>query len=66
MPHQFHSDAEEGLGPRVASLSLGSAAHMHFRLHKKHREDGGSGKVPNSMTLFLRHVGRLVYLSAAI
>jgi len=27
----FHSDSERGLGPTVASLSLGSAAVMHFR-----------------------------------
>lgn len=53
---QFHSDAEAGLGPRVASLSLGSAAYMHFRLHKKYRTDGGTGNVRNSLTLFLRHV----------
>ena len=54
--HQFHSDAEDGLGPRVASLSLGSSAHMHFRLLKKYRKDTGGGKKCNALTLFLRHV----------
>ncbi|KAG6332387.1 hypothetical protein ID866_6707 [Astraeus odoratus] len=27
----FHSDSEKGLGPVVASLSLGSPAYIHFR-----------------------------------
>ena len=35
-PSQFHSDAEVGLGPLVASLSLGSPALMHFRMAAKH------------------------------
>lgn len=56
---QFHSDAERGLGPRVASLSLGSSAYMHFRVLKKYREDKSSGANQNVLTLFLRHVRHL-------
>jgi hypothetical protein len=29
----YHSDAEVGLGPVVAGLSLGAPAEMHFRVH---------------------------------
>jgi hypothetical protein len=51
---QFHSDSERGLGPIVASLSLGSAAVMHFRVHADVRQEGeGTG---NALTLTLRHV----------
>lgn len=56
---QFHSDAERGLGPRVASLSLGSSAYMHFRVLKKYRDDKSSGASQNILTLFLRHVRRV-------
>jgi hypothetical protein len=35
MDLQFHSDAEEGLGPVVAGLSLGASAVMHFRFVSK-------------------------------
>ncbi|KAI9067410.1 hypothetical protein FKP32DRAFT_1563809 [Trametes sanguinea] len=62
----FHSDAERGLGPRVASLSLGSSAHMHFRLLKKHRTDKGSGSNVNALTLFLRHGDVLIMDGAEI
>ena len=55
---QFHSDSEPGLGPVVASLSLGSAAIMHFRLHARYRKDG-EGK-ENALTLTLRHVSDVV------
>ena len=41
-PVQFHSHSEVGLGPRVASLSLGAPAYMHFRLLKKYRDDKGT------------------------
>lgn len=51
---QFHSDSEKELGPIVASLSLGSAALMHFRLHVN-TEDPGS-KSTLALTLVLRHV----------
>ena len=36
---QFHSDSERGLGPVVASLSLGAAAYMYFRLHARYAAD---------------------------
>ncbi|KAI0655889.1 hypothetical protein C8Q70DRAFT_922757 [Cubamyces menziesii] len=62
----FHSDAERGLGPRVASLSLGSSAYMHFRLLKKYRTDKGSGASQNAMTLFLRHGDVLIMDGAGI
>ena len=44
---KFHSDSERGLGPLVASLSLGSPALMHFR----HKSTQGT-----ALTLILRHV----------
>ncbi|KAI0335001.1 hypothetical protein GY45DRAFT_1420691 [Cubamyces sp. BRFM 1775] len=62
----FHSDAERGLGPRVASLSLGSSAYMHFRLLKKYRANKGSGASQNAMTLFLRHGDVLIMDGAGI
>lgn len=48
----YHTDNEKGLGPIIASLSLGSTALMHFRLRnpttsKKHH--------PKSLTLVLNH-----------
>ncbi|KAF7980743.1 hypothetical protein HWV62_36767 [Athelia sp. TMB] len=55
----FHSDSERGLGPVVASLSLGSAAHMHFRPHARLAE----GK-ENALTLILRH-GDVVVMEGA-
>ncbi|KAF7976824.1 hypothetical protein HWV62_5506 [Athelia sp. TMB] len=55
----FHSDSERGLGPVVASLSLGSAAHMHFRSHARLAE----GK-ENALTLILRH-GDVVVMEGA-
>ncbi|CCL99096.1 uncharacterized protein FIBRA_01110 [Fibroporia radiculosa] len=51
----FHSDSERGLGPTVASLSLGSAAYMHFRLHAQYSDDLGKGSSRNALTLYLRH-----------
>ncbi|KAI5890533.1 uncharacterized protein SCHCODRAFT_02632122 [Schizophyllum commune H4-8] len=41
----FHSDAEAGLGPLVAGLSLGAPAFMHFRRVPKTKEalDGQKG-----------------------
>ncbi|KAK4989822.1 hypothetical protein LTR50_002998 [Elasticomyces elasticus] len=33
---KYHTDDEVGLGPTVASLSLGSAAEMTFRMGEKH------------------------------
>lgn len=51
---QFHSDSEKGLGPTVASLSLGSAALMHFRRHVD--MENPKAKSPYALTLVLRHV----------
>ncbi|KAH7925520.1 hypothetical protein BV22DRAFT_1033889 [Leucogyrophana mollusca] len=45
----FHSDSEKGLGPTVASLSLGSTAFMHFRAH------GATKQTQHDLTLILRH-----------
>ncbi|KAK5123745.1 hypothetical protein LTR85_002381 [Meristemomyces frigidus] len=33
---EYHDDGEEGLGPRIATLSLGGKAKMHLRLKAKH------------------------------
>ncbi|KAK0353652.1 hypothetical protein LTR59_011010 [Friedmanniomyces endolithicus] len=33
---EYHDDGEEGLGPTIASLSLGGTAKMHLRLKTKH------------------------------
>ncbi|KAF8556398.1 hypothetical protein OG21DRAFT_1483158 [Imleria badia] len=49
----FHSDSEKGLGPTVASLSLGSAALMHFRPHVN--MDNPKSKSTYALTLVLRH-----------
>ncbi|KAG2043695.1 hypothetical protein BDR03DRAFT_851560 [Suillus americanus] len=49
----FHSDSEHGLGPVVASLSLGSAAFMHFRARATPKEPKHSSS--NVLTLILRH-----------
>ncbi|KAI8993885.1 hypothetical protein BD414DRAFT_480733 [Trametes punicea] len=62
----FHSDSERGLGPRVASLSLGSAAFMHFRLHRKYSAEKGSSSNPPALSLFLRHGDVLIMDGAAI
>ncbi|KAH9961252.1 hypothetical protein BC827DRAFT_1203467 [Russula dissimulans] len=60
----FHSDSERGLGPVVASLSLGSAAEMHFRLHSKYTETGSHRKVV--MSLVLRHGDVLIMEGAGV
>ncbi|EJF65534.1 hypothetical protein BD309DRAFT_1050715 [Dichomitus squalens] len=62
----FHSDAEDGLGPRVASLSLGSSAVMHFRPLKKYRKDTGGGMKCNALTLQLHHGDVLIMDGAQI
>ncbi|KAG1776986.1 hypothetical protein EV702DRAFT_1104717 [Suillus placidus] len=49
----FHSDSEHGLGPVVASLSLGSAAFMHFRARATSKEAKHASS--NALTLILRH-----------
>jgi hypothetical protein len=41
----------------VASLSLGSVAEMHFRLHSKYLDTEGHRKV--AMSILLRHVGAI-------
>lgn len=51
---QFHSDSEKGLGPIVASLSLGSAALMHFRPHVN--MENPKAKSTHALSLVLRHV----------
>lgn len=33
---EYHDDGEEGLGPRIATLSLGGKAQMHMRMKAKH------------------------------
>ncbi|KAH7916571.1 2OG-Fe(II) oxygenase superfamily-domain-containing protein [Hygrophoropsis aurantiaca] len=47
----FHSDSEKGLGPTVASLSLGSTAFMHFRAY----DTATKGQPLHDLTLILRH-----------
>ena len=53
-PLQFHSDAEVGLGPLVAGLSLGSPALMHFRIVARH--DPLYERRGVLLTVVLRHV----------
>lgn len=38
---QYHDDGEKDLGPDIASLSLGGAATMHFRMKAKHWQPKG-------------------------
>ncbi|KAK3722944.1 hypothetical protein LTR37_002089 [Vermiconidia calcicola] len=33
---EYHDDGEQGLGPRIATLSLGGRAKMHMRMKMKH------------------------------
>ena len=33
---EYHDDGESGLGPRIATLSLGGRAKMHMRIKSKH------------------------------
>jgi ssDNA-binding Zn-finger/Zn-ribbon topoisomerase 1 len=33
---EYHDDGEKGLGPRIATLSLGASARMHLRMKHKH------------------------------
>ncbi|EMC93794.1 hypothetical protein BAUCODRAFT_36249 [Baudoinia panamericana UAMH 10762] len=33
---EYHDEGEEGLGPRIATLSLGGKAKMHMRMKAKH------------------------------
>ncbi|KAN0134053.1 hypothetical protein V8E53_008271 [Lactarius tabidus] len=60
----FHSDSERGLGPVIASLSLGCVAEMHFRLHSKYTISDGPRKV--AMSLILRHGDVLVMEGAGV
>ena len=54
---KFHSDAEKGLGPNVASLSLGASAHMYFRLHSQYAAtELPPGSSRSVLQLYLRHV----------
>lgn len=58
----FHSDAEDGLGPLVAGLSLGAPAEMHFRVHAsiKQEGDGNSSatRVKKTRAAFIKFVLR--------
>ena len=56
---QFHADAEKGLGPVVASLSLGSTSHMHFRRSKFDITQEDVPKLTGVLTLVLKHVSPL-------
>ncbi|OCB90685.1 hypothetical protein A7U60_g2120 [Sanghuangporus baumii] len=47
----YHTDDEKGLGPVVASLSLGSVAHMHFR----HRRTATNASIEKQLSVVLRH-----------
>ncbi|KAF4599529.1 hypothetical protein EYR40_006623 [Pleurotus pulmonarius] len=49
----FHSDAEKGLGPVVAGLSLGAPALMHFRPCSRFEPD--INKRGTILSLILRH-----------
>ncbi|KZT10706.1 uncharacterized protein LAESUDRAFT_721073 [Laetiporus sulphureus 93-53] len=62
----FHTDNEVGLGPTVASLSLGSCAKMHFRLLSRYTEGTGNGLSRNALTLCLRHGDILVMEGAGV
>lgn len=53
---QFHADAEKGLGPVVASLSLGSTSHMYFRRSKHDLTDDDVPKGYGILTMVLKHV----------
>lgn len=74
MLYEFHSDAEKGLGPIVAGLSLGSPAKMIFRVRKKYFDSSTlpmTGKrprknSPHALTLFLQHGDICVMEGAAI
>ncbi|KAF2859342.1 hypothetical protein K470DRAFT_219326, partial [Piedraia hortae CBS 480.64] len=33
---EYHDDGEDGLGPMIATLSIGGSAKMHLRLKRKH------------------------------
>ncbi|KAF9478806.1 hypothetical protein BDN70DRAFT_859395 [Pholiota conissans] len=60
----FHSDDEIGLGPLVASLSLGSPALMHFRLQGRY--DPEREKKGILLSIVLRHGDILVMDGADI
>ncbi|KAL0956319.1 hypothetical protein HGRIS_002472 [Hohenbuehelia grisea] len=54
----FHSDAEAGLGPLIAGLSLGAPALMHFRPHYHHEHDPSKRGI--ALSIILRHGDVLV------
>ncbi|THV05004.1 hypothetical protein K435DRAFT_834976 [Dendrothele bispora CBS 962.96] len=56
----FHTDDERGLGPRVAGLSLGSPALMHFRSVEK------QSPRPIVLSIILRHGDVLVMDGAGV
>ncbi|EJD02938.1 uncharacterized protein FOMMEDRAFT_107970 [Fomitiporia mediterranea MF3/22] len=57
----YHTDDERGLGPVVASLSLGSIAYMHFRLRKSK-----NSRPDMQLSLVLRHGDVLIMEGAEI
>jgi len=60
----FHSDAERGLGPTVASLSLGASAYMHFRVHNHFVKELSEDCSREVLSLYLRH-GDVVVMEGA-
>ncbi|KAI0690519.1 hypothetical protein BC835DRAFT_1417729 [Cytidiella melzeri] len=63
----FHSDSEKGLGPVVASLSLGASAYMYFRLHSKFAaSELAPGSSREVLQLYLRHGDVLVMEGADV
>ncbi|KAI0085179.1 hypothetical protein BDY19DRAFT_897156 [Irpex rosettiformis] len=63
----FHSDAERGLGPNVASLSLGGSAYMYFRLHSRFAATELSpGSSRDVLQFYLRHGDVLVMEGADV
>ncbi|THH31340.1 hypothetical protein EUX98_g2852 [Antrodiella citrinella] len=60
----FHSDAERGLGPTVASLSLGASAYMHFRQHAHFVKELPKDCSREVLSLYLKH-GDVVVMEGA-
>ncbi|KZV70713.1 hypothetical protein PENSPDRAFT_579053 [Peniophora sp. CONT] len=62
----FHADAERGLGPVVASLSLGSTSQMHFRRSKHDITNDDVAKGSHVLTTVLKHGDILVMQGSEI
>ncbi|KAI5810759.1 hypothetical protein BZA77DRAFT_254299, partial [Pyronema omphalodes] len=56
----FHQDGEKGLGPTVASISLGCPAEMLFRVKKS-----GTGKVSKPCLKLMLHHGDIMIMHGA-